>query len=283
MKKTIAMLLAAVLCTASLTACGSGSDTKSESSAAQSSAAQSSAVEGTAASDSEAQTLVVGTNAEFPPFEYLGDDGEPEGFDIALIKAIGEKLGMNVEVQNMEFDSLVAAIGSKIDVAIAGMTIDEERQKTVDFSDPYYDAVQYVIVSADSDVAAKGADAVMADLEGLTIGCQLGTTGNFIIEDDIANATAQTYNKAVDAVNDLINGKIDAVIIDKNPAEVFADKFAGQVVAIDGNQFGFSIEQYAIALPKNSELKDQINQALADLKADGTFDALVSEYIGSAE
>jgi amino acid ABC transporter substrate-binding protein len=283
MKKTIAMLLAAVLCTASLTACGSGSDTKSESSAAQSSAAQSSAAEGTAASNGEAQTLVVGTNAEFPPFEYLGDDGEPEGFDIALIKAIGEKLGMNVEVQNMEFDSLVAAIGSKIDVAIAGMTIDEERQKTVDFSDPYYDAVQYVIVSADSDMAAKGADAAMADLEGLTIGCQLGTTGNFIIEDDIANATAQTYNKAVDAVNDLINGKIDAVIIDKNPAEVFADKFAGQVVAIDGNQFGFSIEQYAIALPKNSELKDQINQALADLKADGTFDALVSEYIGSAE
>ena len=87
----------------------------------------------------------------------------------------------------------------------------------------------------------------------------------------------------MDAVNDLINGKIDAVIIDKNPAEVFADKFAGQVVAIDGNQFGFSIEQYAIALPNNSELKDQINQALADLKADGTFDALVSEYIGSAE
>ena len=283
MKKTIAMLLAAVLCTASLTACGSGSDTKSESSAAQSSAAQSSAAEETAASNGEAQTLVVGTNAEFPPFEYLGDDGEPEGFDIALIKAIGEKLGMNVEVQNMEFDSLVAAIGSKIDVAIAGMTIDEERQKTVDFSDPYYDAVQYVIVSADSDVAAKGADAAMADLEGLTIGCQLGTTGNFVIEDDIANATAQTYNKAVDAVNDLINGKIDAVIIDKNPAEVFADKFAGQVVAIDGNQFGFSVEQYAIALPKNSELKDQINKALADLKADGTFDALVSEYIGSAE
>lgn len=283
MKKTIAMLLAAVLCTASLTACGSGSDTKSESSAAQSSAAQSSTTEGTAASNGEAQTLVVGTNAEFPPFEYLGDDGEPDGFDIALIKAIGEKLGMNVEVQNMEFDSLVAAIGSKIDVAIAGMTIDEERQKTVDFSDPYYDAVQYVIVSTDSDVAAKGADAAMADLEGLTIGCQLGTTGNFIIEDDIANATAQTYNKAVDAVNDLINGKIDAVIIDKNPAEVFADKFAGQVVAIDGNQFGFGIEQYAIALPKNSELKDKINQALADLKADGTFDALVSEYIGSAE
>ena len=91
MKKTIAMLLAAVLCTASLTACGSGSDTKSESSAAQSSAAQSSAAEGTAASNGEAQTLVVGTNAEFPPFEYLGDDGEPEGFDIALIKAIGEK------------------------------------------------------------------------------------------------------------------------------------------------------------------------------------------------
>ncbi len=97
--------------------------------------------------------LTVGTNAEFPPFEYVGDDGEPDGFDIALIKAIGEKLGVDVEVENMEFDSLVASIGSKIDVAIAGMTVTDERKNMVDFSDSYYQAVQYVLVPKETDIA----------------------------------------------------------------------------------------------------------------------------------
>lgn len=219
--------------------------------------------------------LTVGTNAEFPPFEFVGDDGEPDGFDMALIKAIGEKLGVEVEVENMEFDSLVASIGNKIDVAIAGMTITDERKNMVDFSDEYYEAVQYIIVSADSDIASA------ADLEGKNIGVQLGTTGDFIVE-DIKDATAAQYNKAVDAVNDLRNGRVDAVIIDKNPAMVFGEQFKDEVKLYDGEseEFGFEKEYYAIALPKdNEELRSAVNDALAELKSDGTFDELVSQYI----
>ena len=279
MKKAIAMLLATVMCTAMLTGCGSDSATNESSQAAESSVAETAVATTEAAATTEVAdkteggVLVFGTNAEFPPFEYVGDDGEPDGFDVALIKAVGEKLGMEIQVENMEFDSLVSSIGNRIDGAIAGMTVTDERKEQVDFSNPYYEAVQYVIVAADSDIATAD------DLKNKTIGCQLGTTGMFLAE-DIEGATAQTYNRAVDAVNDLVNGRVDAVIIDKNPAEVFNTKFEGKVKIIDGAEFGFETEEYAIALPKGSELVDQINQALEDLKADGTFDALVAQYIG---
>lgn len=280
MKKVIAMLVATIMCVAALTACGSNSEPASTEAAAsvESKATESSASESTAAASAEAVStiqdgkLIVGTNAAFPPFEYVGDDGEPDGFDIALIKAIGEKLGYEVEIQDMEFGSLVAAIGTKIDASIAGMTITEERKQSVDFSDSYYDAVQFVVALPDDTFATA------ADLEGKTIGCQLGTTGESIAG-EIAGATVQSYDKAVDAVNDLINGKVDVVIIDQNPAQVFAEKFEGKVVAIDGANFEFEPEQYAIALPKGSALVDQVNGALAELKADGTFDALVDQYI----
>ncbi|MBR6627547.1 MAG: basic amino acid ABC transporter substrate-binding protein [Lachnospiraceae bacterium] len=251
MKKILAMLLAMVMCMACLTACGD-----------------------TAADTDAKDVLIVGTNAEFPPFEYLGDDGNPDGFDIALIKAVGEKLGMEVKIENMEFNSLVAAIGTKIDASIAGMTITEERLQSVDFSDPYYDAYQYVIVPVDSTIAS------FDDLTGKKIGCQLGTTGFFIADEDIEGAEAVGYNKGVDAVNDLINGRVELVIIDKNPAMVFGEKFSDKVKVVDGAQFGFEVEQYAIALPKGSELVQKVNGALKELKADGTFDALVAEYIG---
>ena len=273
MKKAIAMLLATVMCTAMLTGCGSDSATNESSQAAESSVAETAAATTEAADKTEGGVLVFGTNAEFPPFEYVGDDGEPDGFDVALIKAVGEKLGMEVQVENMEFDSLVSSIGNRIDGAIAGMTVTDDRKEQVDFSDPYYEAVQYVIVAADSDVTTAD------DLKNKTIGSQLGTTGMFLSE-DIEGVTAQTYNRAIDAVNDLVNGRVDAVIIDKNPAEVFNTKFEGKVKIIDGAEFGFETEEYAIALPKGSELVDQINQALEDLKADGTFDALVAQYIG---
>ncbi len=281
MKKAIAMLLATVMCTAMLTGCGSDSAANESSQASESSVAETAAATTTteaaatteAADKTEGGVLVFGTNAEFPPFEYVGDDGEPDGFDVALIKAVGEKLGMEVQVENMEFDSLVSSIGNRIDGAIAGMTVTDERKEQVDFSNPYYEAVQFVIVSEDSDIATAD------DLKNKTIGSQLGTTGMFLSE-DIEGATAQTYNRAIDAVNDLVNGRVDAVIIDKNPAEVFNTKFEGKVKIIDGAEFGFETEEYAIALPKGSGLVDQINQALEDLKADGTFDALVAEYIG---
>lgn len=251
MKKLAAVMLAAVLCMSVLTACG-----------------------GEKASEALADgVLNVGTNAEFPPFEYVNDNGEPDGFDIALIKAVGEKLGVTVQVDNMEFASLVSSIGTKIDVSIAGMTVTEERKNAVDFSDPYYEAVQFVIVPEGSEIATAD------DLKNKSIGVQLGTTGDFIAE-EIVGATVSQYNKAVDAVNDLINGRLDCVIIDKNPALVFQSKFEGQVKAIDGAAFAFEVENYAIALPKgDTVLAEQINTALKELIADGTFDALVAEYI----
>ena len=179
-KKIISVVLASLLTVASLAGCGSAAK---------------------ADTNNTNGTLVVGTNAAFPPFEYVGDDGEPDGFDMALIKAVGEKIGMDVQIQDMEFDSLVSSIGSKIDVAIAGMTVTEERQKTVDFSESYYEAVQAVIVPKDSAIA--NAD----DLKNLTIGVQLGTTGEFIA-DEIEGVNVSAYNKAVDAVNDKLDQSV---------------------------------------------------------------------------
>ncbi len=280
MKKFMAMLMATALCVATLSACGNnaadnaGTSAASTESAATESTETETTTEGTEATEAtDGQVFTVGTNAEFPPFEYVGDDGEPDGFDVALIKAVGEKLGMEVKVENMEFDSLVSSIGNRIDAAIAGMTVTDERKEQVDFSNPYYEAVQYVIVAADSDIATAD------DLKNKTIGSQLGTTGMFLSE-DIEGATTQTYNRAIDAVNDLVNGRVDLVIIDKNPAQVFETKFEGKVKIIDGAEFGFETEEYAIALPKGSNMVEKVNQALDDLKADGTFDKLVAEYIG---
>lgn len=269
MKKLVALLLAAVMTMSLLTACGNNASEET----AKTDIAAEQGEEGASQALADG-VLTVGTNAEFPPFEYVDDNGEADGFDIALIRAIGEKLGAEVVVENMEFDSLVASIGSKIDVAIAGMTVTDERKESVDFSDSYYEAVQYVILPADSEIATA------EDLVGKTIGVQLGTTGDFIASDDIADTTVQQYNKAVDAVNDLINGRLDCVIIDKNPALVFESRFEGQVKAVPGEQFAFGVEEYAIALPKgDAALAQQINGALAEIKEDGTFDQLVKTYI----
>ena len=274
MKKLLAVLLATVMTMSLLTACSSNkaAETTKETEAT----GTTEAAETTEAAASEALSdgvLTVGTNAEFPPFEYVDDNGEPDGFDMALIKAVGEKLGVKVEVENMEFASLISSIGSKIDVAIAGMTVTDERKESVDFSDSYYEAVQYVILPAGSEIATA------EDLKNKAIGVQLGTTGDFIAS-DIEGATVSQYNKAVDAVNDLINGRVDCVIIDKNPALVFEGKFEGQITAVDGAQFDFEPEQYAIAMPKgDAALVEQVNKALEEIKADGTFDELVKTYI----
>ncbi len=252
MKKIIVTVLTVIMTTAILAGCGSKSASAKD-------------------------TLIVGTNAAFPPFEYAGADGSPEGFDIALINAVGEKMGKKIEVKDMEFDSLVASIGNKIDMAIAGMTVTEERQKTVDFSQSYYNAVQTVIVPVDSAIASYD------DLLDKKIGVQLGTTGDFTAEDIVGEgkgAEESQYNKAVDAVNDLLNGRLDCVIVDTNPAEVFVGQYSDQLKAIDGSEFGFEPEEYAIALPKgDKELLEAVNKAIDELKADGTYDALVKEYI----
>jgi ABC-type amino acid transport substrate-binding protein len=291
MKKTIATMLAVVLGVASLTACGSSAaTTTTETAQTVESAAETTAAETettVAETETTAETtetaaaavetlqdgvLTVGSNLTFPPFEMVDDNGNPDGFDIKLIEAIAEKMGLTVEWQDMEFGALVAAIGTKIDCSIAAMTITDERKQTVDFADPYFEAVQYIVMPAGAEI--KTAD----DLKGLTIGVQLGTTGDYAAQ-EIEGATVQAYDKAVYAVNDMLNGKIDCVIVDQGPAKVFEANNDGKVVAVSGADYGFEVEQYGIALPKGSALVDQINTALNELKEDGTYDALYEEYI----
>jgi polar amino acid transport system substrate-binding protein len=214
--------------------------------------------------------LVVGTNAEFSPFEFIGDDGNPAGIDIDLISAIGEKIGVSVQIVNMGGDALIPAMTSgKIGAIISGMTITEERKKSVQFSDPYYQASQKIIVKDGSDIADE------AGLAGKKIGVQMGTTGDLYVTDTVKDATVERYDKGIDAVQDLVNGKLDAVVIDEEPAKVFVSQAQGLSVLEDR----LSDEQYGIALPLGQdELLTKINEALAELKADGTLDEIYAKY-----
>lgn len=218
----------------------------------------------------ESTTLVVGTNAEFAPFEFMGDDGKPTGIDMDLINAIGAKAGLTIQIENMAFDALIPALDSgKIGAVISGMTITEERKQSVLFSDPYYQASQKIIVKDGSAIKAE------ADLAGKHIGVQLGTTGDLYVTDKFTDATVERYDKGIDAVQDLVNGKLDAVVIDEEPANVFVSQAQGLVVLADR----LSDEQYGIALPLGQDdLLAKINQALADLKADGTLDSIYAKY-----
>lgn len=221
-------------------------------------------------------TIKVGTNAEFPPFEYVNDEGEFDGFDIALMQAVCDKLGVKMEVNNMEFKSLLGAMQlNNIDVIAAGMTVTEDRLKSVDFTDSYYEAKQVIVVNKDSKVTS------FADLNGKKIGVQEGTTGDLFVtpgEDGalVENADVKRMKKGVDAIMDLKNGGIDAVVIDKNPATEFVNN-NDQLKIVEDDA---ATENYAFAIAKgNTELADAINKAVEELKADGTYDSLVKEYI----
>lgn len=272
--KIAALVLSLVLVVGCFAACGSSDDVDKPDAGAEatSEAGTTEAFESDRLADG---VLTVGTNAAFPPFEYLGDDGTPDGFDIALIKLIGEKIGVEVEILDMEFDALCTSVGNRIDVAIAGMTVDEEREQTVDFSDNYYQAIQNVLVAADNTDITD-----MASLAGKTIGVQLGTTGDFIASDDVENADVRQYNSYALAVEDLKNGNVDAVIIDQNPAQFFAAENPDEVKLLGPESFGFSEEFYAIACPEgDTALVARINAALSEIQSSGEFDALVAEYI----
>ena len=227
--------------------------------------------EESAAADGDKQVLNVGTNAEFPPFEYMDDNGQPDGFDIAVIQAIGEKQGFDVKITNMEFKSLIASLSTGgVDAVIAGMTVTPERQESVDFSDSYYTATQSIIVQKDSEI--RTAD----DLAGKKVAVQEGTTGDLICS-DIEGCTVDRYKKGADAVMTLKNGAVDAVMIDSSPADNFVAANGGELVAYPDET---STEEYAIAVAKgNEELLAKINEGLKQIQEDGTFDALVTEYI----
>ena len=214
-------------------------------------------------------TLIMATNAYFEPYEYY--EGEDVvGIDVEIATAIAEKLGMTLEVEDMEFDSIIAAVNSgKAHIGAAGMTVTKDRLKNVDFSDPYTTATQVIIVQEGSEIA--GAD----DLSGKKIGVQLGTTGD-LYASDVEGATIEQYNKGMDAVQALANGIIDAVIIDNEPAKQFVSKAEGLQILDEE----FVTEEYAIAVAKgNEELLDDVNKALDAIIADGTVKGIIDKYI----
>lgn len=223
-----------------------------------------------------AESVKVGTNAEFPPFEFIADDGSIQGFDIELIAAVLDKAGYEYSVESMEFDALPAALeGGQIDIAIAGMTISEEKSKSVLFSQPYFSATQKIIVLADSEIAK------VEDIKaGMKIGVQLGTTADIYVSDSMDGVVCERYSKALDAIMDMKSGRIDAVMVDSAPSSVFAQQIDGLKV-LDEN---LSDEQYGIAVKLgNTELMEKIDLALADLKASGEFDALYAKYFATIE
>ncbi|MCF2684151.1 transporter substrate-binding domain-containing protein [Faecalicatena contorta] len=254
MKKLISTLLIAA-CVFSLAACGSKTEE----------------TESKEESGKESDTLVMATNAEFPPYEYYEGD-EIVGIDAEIAQAIADELGMTLKIEDMAFDSIIPAVTSgKADFGAAGMTVTEDRKKNVDFTDTYATATQVIIVKEDSDIA--GPD----DLVGKKIGVQLGTTGD-IYAGDIEDAEVEQYNKGFEAVQALTQGKIDAVVIDGEPAKEFVAQAEGLKILDEA----FTEEEYAIAVAKgNDELVAQINEALATLKESGKIDEIVAKYISA--
>lgn len=257
-KKLLALVLVAAM---ALTAVACGSTEEAETPAATEDAA----------ATEEKEVLVMATNAEFPPYEYY-EGQEIVGIDAEIAAAVAEKLGCELKIEDMAFDSIIAAVASgKADFGLAGMTVTEKRLESVNFSDTYAHATQVVIVTEGSDITG------VADLEGKNVGVQLGTTGDIYAE-DIADATIERYNKGFEAVQALTQGKIDAVIIDNEPAKVFVAENEGLVLLDEA----FTEEDYAMAIAKeNTELLEKVNTALAELKEDGTLQAIVDKYIAA--
>ncbi len=254
LKKLVSILFVAA-CVFSLAACGSKDDSKDS---------------GDSKKDSK-DTLVMATNAEFPPYEFHeGDD--VVGIDADIARAIGEEMGMEVKIEDMAFDSIIPAVTSgKADFGAAGMTVTEDRKKNVDFTDTYATATQVIIVKEGSDIA--GPD----DLTGKKIGVQLGTTGD-IYADDIEDAEVERYNKGFEAVQALTQDKIDAVVIDGEPAKEFVAEADGLKILDEA----FTEEEYAIAVAKdNDDLLKKMNEALASLKESGKIDEIVAKYISA--
>lgn len=250
MKKTtklLAMTFAMVMTACTLTACGGGS--------------------------AKGDTLTFGTNAEFPPFEYVtssGAIGEYDGIDMAIAKQIAEENGMTAAVENMEFDSLLVALqNGQIDAVIAGMTATDERRETVDFSTPYYTATQVMIVREDSDIAAA------TDMADKKICVVQGYTGEVCVQD--MGYSYEAFKKGTEAVMELTNGKCDVVVIDSATAQKYVNDNEGLKIVEDPS--AFESEEYAIAVQKgNTELLDKINKSIDKMLADGTVNELAVKY-----
>lgn len=261
MKKKLAALLAmSMLATGVLTACGGN-----EAPAQDASADQAQSTEATGG------TLRMGTNATFPPYEMIDENNNVVGIDADIAKAVADKLGMELQIINMEFDALIPALGAdQIDIVLAGMTVNPERAEQVDFTQSYATGVQSIIVAEDSAIAT------VEDLADKKVGVQTGTTGDLYCTGDLGEEHVQRFESGIVATQALVNGQIDAVVIDNEPAKAYVEANEG-VKILDTE---YAVEDYAAAIKKgNTELLDKVNGALEELKADGTLDEIVATYI----
>ena len=259
-----------------LTACGGSSSTAS--SAAASSVASSAAASSEAASAAatelttvEAGKLTMATNAAFPPYEMTTDAGEFEGIDIETAQAIADKLGLELQIDDMDFDAALLSVQQgKADIVMAGVTVTDERKAVMDFSDSYATGIQSIIVPEGSDIASPD------DLAGKKIGTQRGTTGYIYCTDDFGEDAVVAYDSGLTAVQALNNGQVDAVVIDNAPAKEYVAANPGLKVL----ETSYAEEDYAIGMNKdNTALVEAVNAALEELKADGTLQSIVDKYI----
>ena len=235
-----------------MAACGSKSDTDAN-----------------AGADGEKKQLVVATSPDFPPFEFL-DGSQIVGIEPALMQAIADKLGLELQIDDMDFDAALLSVQQgKADIAMAGVTVTDERKAVMDFSDSYATGIQSIIVPNDSDIASPD------DLAGKKIGTQRGTTGYIYCSDDFGDDAVVAYDNGLTAVQALNNGQVDAVVIDNAPAKEYVAANPGLKVL----DTSYAEEDYAIGMAKGSSLEAAVNAALEELKADGTLQAIVDKYI----
>lgn len=221
----------------------------------------------------DSKEIVFGTNAEFPPFEFVSSDGvidEYDGIDMAIVKKIGEDTGKDIKIENMEFDSLLIALSNgQIDAVISGMTITEERAKAVDFSHPYYSATQVMIVNKDSDITKA------SDMEGKKIVVIQGYTGELCVQD--LGYEYEAFKKGTEAILELNNGKCDVVVLDSATAQKYVSDNPDLKIVEDND--AFETEEYGIAVKKgNTELLNKINDSIDKMLADGSIANWSVEY-----
>ena len=273
MKKMIALILALVMAL-SLVACGNN-NTEDDTKDYASMSLEELKAELTTVTEGK---LTMSTNATFPPYEMVADDGSFEGIDVEVAGAIAEKLGLELQIDDMGFDAALLAVqgdSPKADIVMAGVTVTEDRQLVMNFSDSYATGIQVVIVKEGSDI--KSID----DLEGKKIGTQMGTTGYIYCSDTPENGgygeeNVIAYDSGITDVQALVNGQVDCVVIDNEPAQAYVKANAGLSI-LDTE---FTNEDYAIGMNKgNACLLAAVNAAMAELKADGTFQKIVEKYI----
>ncbi len=275
MKKFLALVLAALMVFAFVACNGTGKDNNGASDASNASNASDTS---DTSDTTEKATLVMATNAAFPPYEFKEGDSFA-GIDVEIAGKIAEKLGMTLEIKDVEFGSIIGGVQTgKFDIGMAGMTVTDERLKSVNFSDSYATGIQVVIVKADS--AIKSLDDLKGD-GSMKFGVQQDTTGDIYASDTVEKGgygkdNVVRYKTGADAVQALKTGKVDAVIIDNEPAKSFVSANEGLSI-LDGS---WVEENYAIAIAKeNTELLEKVNGALKELIADGTVKAIIDKYI----